>query len=324
MKTIKFQKSIVLNIFLVVLLLGCLTACQGNKAVKDTATAQAVLQTNEASAKQTEAARPTETPVPTATPKPPTATAIPPTETPIPPTATPIPTDTPIPSPTIDLQAAMQSAKILVFEDMAFEPYIKPALDDAGYTYTYAGDRIGTFYKELANPWDLVIAAAEGRGGVQGEFFDLLKNQLDQGASLIMETWILDKVTGGRIQPILDQCGISFQSNWVNPSNRGVFIADQNHPLVMEPNQVSLTRFVDYWEGDVGDLVQLTAGSQAEIIGSANKSNTTLDGLVTICYEGRLIMQTFSTHDHPQDDMMKMWQNYVYYALKNRILAGQE
>jgi hypothetical protein len=260
---------------------------------------------------------PTDTPPPTATPEP-SPTPVPPTDTPtpLPPTDTPVP-----PTPTVDLVAAMQSANIVLYEDLFFSRYVKTALDEAGYIYTDVGDRLGTFQNELLSDtkWDLVIAAAEGRGGVQGEFFDYIYQQLEDGASVIMELWILDWVAGGRIQPILDECGIDFQANWVNPSNRGVFWTDPAHPIANEPNQVSLTRFTLFWEGDIGDLVSLTPGSSATILGSANEGNASRNGLITLCYDGRLLLQTFSTHDHPQETMIQLWQNYVYFMLSNRF-----
>jgi hypothetical protein len=180
---------------------------------------------------------------------------------------------------------------------------------------------LGSFQKELVSDtkWDLIIAAAEGRGGVAGEFFDYNKAQLDQGASVILEIWILDEVAEGRIQPILEECGIEFQSNWVNPSNRSVYWADDTLPIASEPNAVSLARFTNFWEGNVGDLVSLTAGSNAQRLASANGPNPNRDGLLTVCYDGRLLIQTFSTHDHAESVMIEAWQNYVYFMLSNRF-----
>ena len=203
---------------------------------------------------------------------------------------------------------------------MAYSRYIKKALDEGGYTYTDVADRLGTFQKQLLSgtKWDLIIAAAEGRGGVAGEFFDYIDQQLNGGSSVILEIWILDWVVGGRIQPILDNCGIEFQSNWVNPSNRAAYWVDDNLPIANEPNVVSLGSFVNYWDGDVGDLVSLSPDSNAQILASANESNASRDGLITVCYDGRFLLQTFSTHDHPEEIMVQAWQNYIYYMLSNR------
>ena len=215
----------------------------------------------------------------------------------------------------------MRSANIVLYEDLFFSRYVKAALDDGGYIYTDVGDRLGTFQEELLSDtkWDLVIAAAEGRGGVQGEFFDYIYQQLEGGASVIMELWIIDWVAGGRIQPILDECGIELQANWVNASNRGVFWTDPAHPIANEPNQVSLNRFTIFWEGDIGDLMSLTPGSTATILGSANQANPNRDGLLTLCYDGRLLLQTFSSHDHAEETMIQAWQNYIFLHVEQPL-----
>jgi hypothetical protein len=259
---------------------------------------------------------PTDTPQPSPTPVPPTETAVPPTEAP---TDVP-PTDTQ-PAPTVDIEEAIKSANIIVFEDMFFSRYVKKALDEGGYTYTDVADRLGSFQKELLSDtkWDLIIAAAEGRGGVSGEFFDYLNQQLDNGASVILEIWILNEVAEGRFRPILDKCGVEFQANWVNPANRGAYWNDDTNPFATTPNTVSPSRFSNYWDGDVGDLVSILPDSDATILASANEPNTTRDGLITLCYGDYLLLQTFSSHDHSESTMVDLWQNYIYNMLVNRL-----
>ncbi len=247
---------IILNLVMIsVLLTGCSPSAPQNTPT----------QPQPAEVQSTVTTRPTDTSLPpTNTPIPPTNTPVPPTSTPVPPTNTPVP-----PTPTVDLVAAMKSAKILVYEDMVYEPYIKTALDKAGYKTTYVADRMGTFKQELQSDtkWDLIIAAAEGRG---------------------------------------------------------VYWSDPSHPLTNEPNKLSLTRYTNYWTGDVGDLVSKTSGSKAQIVGSTNAGSPDKNGLITVCYDGRLILQAFSTHDHTSADAVKLWQNYIYYALKTRIQSGQK
>lgn len=289
-----------------------LSACTG---IATTATTAAPAQPTAVPASATTA--------PTSTSVPPTETPVPPTETPVPPTFTPTavpPTDTQVP-PTVDVQAAIDQAKIIIFEDMSYSRYIKEALDKGGYTYTDVSDRLGSFQKELLSgtKWDLIIAAAEGRGGVAGEFYDYLNKQLDDGASVILEMWTLNYDATGRIAPILDKCGIEFQADWVNPSNRGVYWVDKTLPIANQPNVVDASRFTTFWSGDVGDLVSLAPGSNAKILASANQPNASRDGLLTSCYDGRLLLQTFSTHDHSENTMVQMWQNYIYDMLSNRF-----
>jgi len=309
------------RVFLLALILVMFaSACSGGGSP----VSQAQPAQEQAAATQAEptAIPPTATTEPTATPEP-SPTPVPPTNTPVPPTATPTeipPTNTPTPEPTVDLQAAVKSAKIILFEDMWFERFIKPAMDEAGYEYTDVGDKVGTLKNELLSDkkWDLLIAAAEGRGGVEGEFFDYIQQQLDAGASVILEMWTLDWIAEGRIKPILEKCGIEFQKNWVNPSSRGVFWSDPNHPIANDPNQVMLNRFSNYWTGDVGDLVRKTKGSTATILASADQANSEENGLLTLCYDGRLLIQTFSTHDHAKATAAQAWQNYIWFMLSNR------
>jgi hypothetical protein len=37
--------------------------------------------------------------------------------------------------------------------------------------------------------------------------------------------------------------------------------------------------------------------------------------------DGRVILQTFSSHDYPTNDMVALWQNYIVYTLTNHFLA---
>jgi hypothetical protein len=46
-------------------------------------------------------------------------------------------------------------------------------------------------------------------------------------------------------------------------------------------------------------------------------------GVLASCYDGRVIIQTFSDHDYDQGDIIPLWQNYIHYTLKNHFLAVQ-
>jgi hypothetical protein len=37
------------------------------------------------------------------------------------------------------------------------------------------------------------------------------------------------------------------------------------------------------------------------------------------CFQGRVIILTFSDHDHDQADIVLLWQNCIYYTLKNHF-----
>jgi len=45
--------------------------------------------------------------------------------------------------------------------------------------------------------------------------------------------------------------------------------------------------------------------------------------VLTSCLGGRLVLQTFDTHEYSREDMLKLWQNYVYYTLTNHFVYTQ-
>ena len=47
-------------------------------------------------------------------------------------------------------------------------------------------------------------------------------------------------------------------------------------------------------------------------------------GVLASCYDGRVIIQTFSDHDYDQADIVPLWENYIHYTLKNHFLALQK
>jgi hypothetical protein len=49
---------------------------------------------------------------------------------------------------------------------------------------------------------------------------------------------------------------------------------------------------------------------------SAKKSD---EGVLATCYDGRVIIQTFSDHDYDEADILPLWQNYIHYTLKNHF-----
>ena len=257
----------------------------------------------------------------------PTPTAAP-TNTPLapPPTETPPPTDVP-PTPTPDFEAWMKSAKILLFEDVAGEymdRYIKTALDTMDLTYVDVKDAVGDFKAQLLSgtDWDLIITGVEARTGVRGEFFDYLNDSLNNGSSVILEIWDLDELAGGKISSLLLRCGIKFQADWWNPPDetRSIWWLAPDHPIFHEPNEgMSLAHYSVYWSGDVGDLIKLGTGGDATLLAGNLAWEKGSHGTLATCLDGRFIIQTFSTHDYHKEDAILLWQNYIYYGLKNRF-----
>lgn len=251
----------------------------------------------------------------------PTATTAP-TDTPAPVEPTAAPTDTEIPpEPTPDLEKQMKSANILVFEDTQnIGNWIQQALDSAGYDYVHVGDAVGHFMENLNSgiAWDLIIIGAESKSGVRGEFWDEVSDQLDRGASVIVEIWYLDQTINGRIKPLMTRCGLDFQKDIALADS--IYWLEPTHPIFNEPNTVMpLLHYSRYWSSQSGDLIKLRSGSEATLLAGTQKSRNADYGQIATCLDGQFIIQTFSNHDYPRSDIQLLWQNYVDYALRKRF-----
>ena len=304
----------------------------------------------------------TATMLPTPT-DPPTATETPP----LPPT----PTLTPSPTPDFDATATFESTiaqqeeiqptmtattedavdqdlsfddwlrdvNILVHEDMwgsNQELIVSSAIDGLrlrGNT-TFVQNAIGDLiaHMESATTWDLVIFALESRSFTySGDIFDLLSDQLDSGASAIIEIWYLDQIASGRIRPLMQECGITFQENWIRQENEDwnrfvVYIWEPDAPVLSEPNEITfLGPSGTIWNtGDVGDVIRLTPNSEARLLAGLLPNPSERFGLIADCFDGRLIWQTFSTHNYRQSQMVPLWQNYIINALWARYAYLQQ
>ena len=247
------------------------------------------------------------------------------------PTITPTRTETPVPpTPTPDIGAFKNTAQILVYTDglttqdflsgTAPVNYVIQALEQAGYHFVDTTGRVGDLKNELSNKqWDLILVSAEDRASVRGEFFAQLRTQLKGGAVIVLESWIFDKDDDFSTLFLLDDCGIRVQDDYTDSHGRAISWSQPDHPLLTVPHSnIDLTRSINFWSDDIGDLIELAPGSSATILGSLNGS-TRDQGVLTVCHDNRLILQTFSTHDHHQEDMIKLWQNYAYYGLQQRL-----
>ncbi|MCX8062332.1 MAG: hypothetical protein N3D16_07105 [Anaerolineales bacterium] len=252
----------------------------------------------------------------------------------VPPTLPAEATPTPFiqPGQGMDLDALRQGAKILLFEDMSGHPskvarYIKPALENAGYVFTDVGSAQGWLKDQLVQnkDWDLLIIASEASGRVSGEYFDLIREFLDAGAGVIMEMWDIDAIGQGKIKPILDSCGVELEKDWGHPGRRDLWYLIPDHPILNEPNEMGKLRPAPFWADDTGDLMKIkyysnkAVGDAALVIGVDEKFKDSR-AVLTTCLGGRLVLQTFCTHDYHREDMEKLWQNYVFYALTNHFV----
>ena len=241
-----------------------------------------------------------------------------------------------------ELDAFMKSANILLYEDMigrsdTFQ-YVKKTLETMGLNFKDVGSAIGWFNEALntgpsnGKPWDLVIIAAEDKAAPQGSFFTDASALLDKGASVILETWDLDKTNFGTAQNLLSNCGVKYQLDYYKiPQARLVlFTLAPDHPVLQEPNSgLTFTRTTSYWWDpsgkqayDVGDLLQIAPGGDARLLLGTTSQDITGHGTLTVCKGGQLTLQTFSSHSFTYEVAGALWENYIYNALKTRMLKN--
>lgn len=247
----------------------------------------------------------------------------------------------PMPEPNTDtLEERMKSARILLYEDMIGQPkvrrYVKETLEKMGLPYEDMGSAIGRLKERLVfgasagEPWDLIIVAAEDRNAPQptGEYFEYIQANMDRGSSVVLETWMLDRISEGKAKPLLDMCGVGI-TNYT-----GAYLSDMDmvlwpinsHILLTEPNNYpKLTKPIFFWKpADLGDLMELTGTGDAQLLIGRKSSDNTKYGVLTSCIDGRLIIQTFSSHSYYLEAMEAVWENYIYNALKVRFMGPQE
>jgi len=253
-------------------------------------------------------------------PPPEQPTAQPPTEPP-PPTAVP-------PTATQNVEDLMKSAKILVYEntdERNIGMWIQDALDGMGLTYTQTGSYSGHFMEYLNSgiKWDLIIVGAEDKDKISGEFWDVINTRLIRDkAALIAEVWYLDTEANGPISKILSGCGIRYQKDYQLADS--IYWWKSDHPVFNEPNTVlPLLHYDRFWANQTGDQIRLGGGGDAVLLAGLAAKPSSQEAVLATCYEGRVIIQTFSDHDYNQADIIPLWQNYIYNTLKNHFLAIQ-
>jgi len=228
----------------------------------------------------------------------------------------------PTAQPTQDLDARIRNAKILVYEDtQPIGLWISDALNGMGLKYTHVGDAIGTFMENLNSPvqWDLIIVGAESKTKIQGEFWDVIGEKVARDkTALIAEVWYLDSLGNGKIKPVMANCGIEFQRDW--PLAESIYWLDSTHPLFSDPNSaMPLINYSRYWQIQAGDLIKVSPGSNATLLAGTFQKRKSDYGVLATCLEGRVVFQTFCNHDFHQDDIIRLWQNYITYTLKSRF-----
>jgi hypothetical protein len=225
-------------------------------------------------------------------------------------------------APAQDLKARIKNAKILVYEDTPnIGLWISDALNGMGLKYTHVGDALGHFMENLNSPvdWDLIIVGAESKTKVQGEFWDVIGEKISRdNTAVVAEVWYIDLLGSGRLKPVMSNCGIEFQRDW--PLAESIYWLDSTHPLFSSPNNaMPLINYSRYWQWQAGDLIKLSPGSNATLLAGTFQKRKSDYGVIATCHEGRVVFQTFSNHDYHQDQIIRLWQNYITYTLTNRF-----
>ncbi len=255
------------------------------------------------------------------------------------------PTPAPLPSLTptreIDVKEKIKTSNILLYENMAgvFDTgrYVKAALDGLGAKYTDCADLQGRFKEYLLDKapdkkgWDLIISADETRThgmNIKGEFFSYFQILLEKDAAVIVETWNMDSFDDQQVRQFLNACGVQYQGDMydLRYQSQVFYSPEPSNPFLTTPNQTNLANVTNYWEArnDLGDLVEKTSSSQAHILLTRRLDFPDKYGTLTSCWDGRLILQTFSSHQYQDKNMIALWQNYIYNTLKNHYLATEQ
>ncbi len=253
-------------------------------------------------------------------------------------TYTPYPTYTSAPaeaviiptSTSVDMRARIKASNILIYEDIVGYPSLLPIVSStinmmnfSGGKIVNTGDALGTF-KEHANSateWDLMIVAAEVRTAFSGEMFEMMYDHINNGGAAIIEVWYLDKIVNGKIAPILSKCGVGFFRDWIrdyvyDPFNFSIYWLDKSHPILSSPNTVAAPSYpYPEWFTDAGDLLKLSSGGDAVMVGGLHLDRKSDYGVLASCMGGRMVIQTFSSHDYKWDIVQPLWENYITYTL---------
>jgi hypothetical protein len=229
-------------------------------------------------------------------------------------------------TPAQDVEARIKAAKILVYEntdERGIGMWIQQALDGMGLRYTQTGSYSGHFmeYLDSGVKYDLIIVGAEDKDKISGEFWDVIYTRLMRDkAALIAEVWYLDRESNGPISKILGGCGIEYQKDM--PVDDSIYWWVPTHPIFNEPNTVlPLIHYNLFWSNQAGDRIQLAGGGEATLLAGRSSQGSSDGAVLATCYDGRVIIQTFSDHDYRQSDIIRLWQNYVHYTLKNHFAA---
>lgn len=171
-------------------------------------------------------------------------------------------------------------------------------------------------YLNSGTIYDLIIVGAEDKDKISGEFWDVINTRLQRDkAALIVEIWYLDREAAGPISQIMGKCGIRYQKDYDLADS--IYWWAPTHPIFNEPNTVlPLLHYSRFWAGQTGDQIRLGGSGDAILLAGLQASPQNQEAVLAVCYEGRVIFQTFSDHDYRQEDIIPLWENYIYNTLK--------
>jgi hypothetical protein len=238
--------------------------------------------------------------------------------------------------PEVNVDDQIKNAKILLFEDMAgtgWYEYWQDALKAGGYNFKDDGSAQGWFKDDLlaTNDWDLIIAASESRNKIQGEYFEYLLTHINNKTGVIIEHWNLDDLSAGKVAPILSKCGVAVYKDWFSPigtnPDLSTWVLQPDNPIFHEPfDGISLRSYANFWRdtSDRGDLLKLTGSGDAVMLMGTIATTKQDHGTLVSCQDGRLLIQTHSSHEYRMENIENMMQNMIYYALKNHFLTANQ
>jgi hypothetical protein len=238
-----------------------------------------------------------------------------------------------------DLESKIKNAKILLFEDLAGQKvwatylnqyiyparYVKDALDMGGYTYKDDGSAQGWFKDDLLSTtdWDLIVVSSEARTRIQGEYFQYLLEHINRGTGLIIEMWYAYNIQQGKIAPLLAKCGVEVYGDLPDTESLALWPFIPDHPVFNYPNSgVSLRNSFNFWGSGNGNLLRKTSSGDATLLAGTIATAKTDHATLVSCLQGRLILMTFCSHDHAQGDITRLWENEIYYVLKNKFTTS--
>ncbi|NPV78055.1 MAG: hypothetical protein HPY59_16975 [Anaerolineae bacterium] len=261
----------------------------------------------------------------------------------LPPTETPLPSETATPAVTATLnavehtrqiEARIKAANVLIYDEPDGQGRLVPRISKAVAAMGFSGGNIVNTSNYLGNfdrllrtqTWDLVILSAQSRDRVEiGSLgvLDPISNHIARGGALIVETWNLDEDQSALAGLLLNVCGARVEKDWHRAENYTyadflIPALKADSPVFSRPYTIAMPlRPTVFWPGDAGDLLRLDATGSSKILAGVLSSDPNNYGLLTSCLDGRMVLQTFSTHDYSLYETVHLWQNMMQYTLAN-------